>query len=278
MIRFNVMSIERINSQKHSIIQTLRDVQTEKSRQQLGLFPVEGIMVVRRALDYGTDVRSVVCTDKFVASPESASILSAADRLGVGVYQVSEGLMSKVVPAKPTPLVVAMVERRLHDALSLLEGENPLLVLIDQCENPDNLGMLLRSLDAAGVDGIVLTSDSVDPFNRLCVRASRGSVLSLKLSIVSKPEDWVKQAREKAFRVFSSSAHGAVSFWTESYTGPSIIVVGNEHTGVRQSIRDESDSFVFIPMSGKMESLNIAVAGAILAYEAARQRVINNTQ
>jgi len=269
------MNIERIDSQKHQIIKTLRDVQTEKSRAEIGAFHVEGAMVTSRALDYGSGTRFVVCTDRFISSPESERVLQAAEKRGVGVYSVTEGLMSKIVPGKPAPGVVAAVERKLHNPLELLEGENPFLVLIDRCENPDNLGMILRSLDAAGVDGVVITSDSVDPFNRLCVRASRGSVLSLKLSIVADHDGWIKKAQEAGFKAIASSAHGTKAIWEADFTGKSILIVGNEHTGVRQSIREQADSFIYIPMAGKMESLNIAVAAAIIAYEAARQRIQN---
>lgn len=268
------MNIERIDSQKHPVIQILRELQTEKGREHHQSFHVEGTMVVSRALDYGTKVRFVVCTDKF----ESSEILPATERLGVDVYQVTEGLMGKVIPCKPPPVIVASVERRLYDPLVLPDKANSVLMLIDRCENPDNLGMLLRSLDAAGIDGVALTSDSVDPFNRLCVRASRGSVLSLRLCLVTNPEQWLAQTQEKGFHVTASSAHGSKSVWDIDFTSPSVIVVGNEHTGVRDTIREIADSFVRIPMAGKMESLNIAVAGAILAYEAARQRAVSGEQ
>lgn len=266
------MNIERIDSQKHHVIQTLRDLQNEKSRAGIGAFHVEGTMLVSRALDYGPGVRYLICTDRFLSSPESRNIQTAAEQAEINIYSVTEGLMTKIVPGKPAPVVVAVVERRLYKPSELLDGENPLLMLIDRCENPDNLGMLLRSLDAAGVDGVAITSDSVDPFSRLCVRASRGSVLSLRLSIVSEPEKWLAQAQEKGFKAVASSAHGTKSIWTTDLNGSRILIVGNEHTGVRQSIRDMADWFIHIPMLGKMESLNIAVSAAIIAYEAARQR------
>ncbi|MEN6521513.1 MAG: RNA methyltransferase [Armatimonadota bacterium] len=267
-----MMDIERIDSQKHQVIQMLRDLQTERSRAETGAFHVEGAMLVSRALEYGPGVRCIVFTDKFLSSAECQSIQIASEQSGVNIYSVTEGLMTKIVPAKPAPGVVAVVERRLYKPSELLDGENPLLMLIDRCENPDNLGMLLRSLDAAGVDGVAITSDSVDPFSRLCVRASRGSVLSLRLAIVSEPENWLAQAQEEGFKVVASSAHATKNIWATDFTGSRVLIVGNEHTGVRQSIRDIADWFIQIPMAGKMESLNIAVSSAIMAYEAARQR------
>lgn len=242
--------IRQIDSQKHPVIETLRDIQTEKGRNTLSSFHVEGTMLVRRALDYGGHVSSVIFTNKFAATEESEDIISEAENQGIGVYAISEGLMAKVVPAKPAPGVVACVERKLYDPSDLLTQKSPLIFMIDKCENPDNLGMLLRSLDAAGVDGVVLTSDSADPFNRLSVRASRGSVLSLKLSTVCRPEDWIRQAIEQGFQVFATSAHAEDSFWKSNLTGPVIIVVGNEHTGVRPSIKELSNEFITIPMSG----------------------------
>jgi len=264
--------IEQIHSQKHPAAQTLREIQMEKGREGLGLFHVEGEMVVRRALDYGAGVRFVVLADRFRSTPDAAELLAAAERSGVGAFQVSEGLMGKIVAGKPPPGVVACVERRLHPPASLLDGPAPLIFLVDRCENPDNLGMLLRSLDAAGVDGVVLTSDGVDPFSRLSVRASRGSILSLRLAITDHPKQWLAQARERGFRILAASAHGTESIWSADFRGRALVAVGNEHEGLRPSVRETADSIVVIPMAGRMESLNIAVAAAILAYEAVRQR------
>lgn len=261
-----------IDGQKHPIMQTLKDIQTEKGREETGAFHVENPMLVGRALNYAHGVRFVVCTDRFLSSEDAPKVAEAAKTAGVELYRVTEGLMAKIIPSKPAPGVVACVERRICDPTDLLEGENRLIMLIDRCENPDNLGMLLRSLDAAGVDGVALTSDGCDPCNRLCVRASRGSVLSLNIGVVAEPENWIIVAKSRGFRVIASSAHGADNFWKADFTGRVILVVGNEHTGVRQSIRDIADSFIYVPMVGKMESLNIAVAGAIIAYEAVRQR------
>lgn len=262
---------ERIESQKHPVIQTLRDVQEEKGRERLGLFHVEGEMIVRRALNYGGRVAFVMLTNKFADGP-GAELAANAHAAGTRVYVVTEGLMAKAVPGKPPPGVVACVERRLCDPAELLSPASPLLFLIDRCENPDNLGMLLRSLDAAGVDGVACTSDGADPFSRLSVRASRGSVLSLKIAVVAEPERWLERAKEKEFGIVASSARATKDIWSMDFTGPVVVVVGNEHTGVRQSIRELADSIAYIPMAGKMESLNIAVAGAVIAYEAARQR------
>lgn len=261
-----------MDSQKHPIIELLRDLQTEKGREASGQFFVEGLMIVRRALDYGVAVHGIICTEKFALTPGVEEISAAAQASGIAIYGVTEGLMGKVVPAKPAPSVVAIVERRLYPSVDILAGEHPLIFMVDKCENPDNLGMLLRSLDAAGVDGVVLTGDGVDPFSRLAVRASRGSVLSLRLSIAAAPEVFVETAKERGFRVIASSAHGSAGIWSIDFGGNALVIVGNEHTGVRQSIRDIADELVRIPMQGKMESLNIAVSGAILAYEAARQR------
>ena len=268
----------RIDGQKHPIIELLRDLQTEKGRAEFGQFYVEGPMIVLRAIEYGARIEAIICTDKFALAEASESILSPARESGVKVYAVTEGLMGKVVPAKPPPGVVAIVERKLHRPSDILTGTSPIIFMVDRCENPDNLGMLLRSLDAAGVDGVVLTDDSVDPFSRLSVRASRGSVLSLKLSIAEHPEEWIVDAKSRGFQVAASSAHGNDGLWMVDFRKPTVVVVGNEHTGVRESIRELADVFTRIPMVGKMESLNIAVSGAILAYEAARQRAGGNVK
>ncbi len=164
------------------------------------------------------------------------------------------------------------MERRVASLSQVLSGECPLVQMVECCENADNLGMLLRSTDAAGVDGVILAADTTDPFSRRVVRGSRGAVFTVPICLQADPRRVIEEAKNNGFRVIATSAHADMPYTSVDYTGPTLIVVGNEHTGISDIVRGLADAVVRIPMRGKINSLNIAVAASVVLYEAVRQR------
>ena len=216
-------------------------------------------------------MESVILTDKFAAGPEAQALLERARCVGVGVYQCTEGLMAKILDAKPTPECLAIVERRVCSLADVFAGEQPLVQMVEACENADNLGMLLRSTDAAGVTGVVLAAETNDAFSRRVVRGSRGAVFTVPVCIHADSATVIAEARDWGIQVIATSARREL-LYGHRYTKPTMIVVGNEHTGISETVREMSDAIVRIPMLGKINSLNIAVAASMMMYEAVRQR------
>ena len=136
----------------------------------------------------------------------------------------------------------------------------------------DNLGMLLRSAEAAGVSGVVLAAGTVDPFGRRVVRGSRGAVFTVPISIQRDPAGVIEEARALGLQAVAASANADALYTDIDYTRPTLLAVGNEHTGVSDAVREVSDCVVRIPMLGRINSLNIAAAASVLLYEAVRQR------
>ncbi len=263
---------ERVSGQKDPRIRLLRELLVEEGRKRQGMFFAEGREIVARAFDYGAQVAFVVLADRFVASPDSQQILGRADRAGVPVLLATEGLLGKTLETKPTPECIAVVARKTHSLKEVLSGCRQLLLMVEQGENADNLGMLLRSCDAAGVTGVILAAGTTDPFARRVVRGSRGSVFSLPICITGSAAQVVDRAKENAVQVIASSANADLPYTAPDYRAPTVFVVGNEHTGISEEIRRRASKVVSIPMLGKVNSLNIAVAASVLLYEAVRQR------
>lgn len=263
--------MERVGGQKDPVIKLLRDLQTEDGRTRAGLFFAEGEELVRRAFDFGGRVDSVILTERFAGGAEVQDIAARAAGAGAPVYIATSGLLSKILDAKPTPDCLAVVERKTSPLPRLFSRDCPFLQMVERGENADNLGMLLRSTDAAGVDGVVLVQ-STDPFSRRVVRGSRGAVFTVPLSISDDPAEVIRRVKESGLQVIATSAQSDVAYTEPDYTKPTMVVVGNEHVGISNAVRNMADVVVRIPMRGRINSLNIAVAASVVLYEAVRQR------
>lgn len=261
----------QVTGQKEPLIKLIRDIQSPENRARFDCYFAEGEKLVRRAFKYGGTVKSLLLTDRYSCSAEGQQIADLAEAAGVDCYVCTAGLLSKVLDSKPVPECLVIMERtllRLPEALST----GNFVFMIESCENADNLGMLLRCADAAGVDAVVLAGNCVEPFNRKTVRGSRGAVFTLKIAIEPDIFKVIEATRSAGYSIFSSSANTDTVYSNISMQGPTIIAVGNEHTGISDTLRQSSDSVVRIPMLGKINSLNIATAASVLLYEYIRQR------
>jgi len=268
--------IRKVSGQKDAVIVLLRDLTTEDGRRRAGLFFVEGEELVRRAFDYGGTVHDLIISERFISSPGVQDLITLAEAAKVDAHIASEGLLAKVLDAKPTPECLAIVERKVASLSNILAADQALVLMLEHGRNADNLGMLLRSADAAGVSGVVLSADTTDPFARRVVRGSRGAVFTVPISIRNDPLSVIEEAKYAGFQVIASSARADLSYTTVEYTRPTLIVVGNEQTGISDVVRSISDAVVRIPMRGRVNSLNVAVAASVLLYEALRQRGLSS--
>ena len=148
-------------------------------------------------------------------------------------------------------------------------------LLCDKLQDPGNLGTIIRTAHAAGVDGIILTKGTVDIYNEKTIRASMGSLFHIPVIYDDKDNTIVKELCNKGFSLLSTSLEGDKDFFEEDLTGKLIISVGNEGNGVSKEIYDLSDKKVKIPMPGGAESLNVAIAASIILYEKVRQNKLN---
>ncbi len=264
--------LRKVTGQKDPIITLLRHLTTEDGRRSARRFFAEGEELVLRAFDYGGKVDALILTERFASSAQAAGLVSRAEAAGAEVCVATEGLIAKTLEAKPVPECIAVAERGVVPLSRVLSGKTRLVLMVEHGENADNLGMLLRSTDAAGVDGVVLAADTTDPFARRVVRGSRGAVFTVPICIQPDPVKVIEEARAAGFQIVSSSARSDIFHTKIDYTAPTMLIVGNEHVGVSDTVRSLSDAVVRIPMRGRINSLNIAVAASILMYEVLRQR------
>ncbi len=262
----------RIAGSKDPVLTQFRELGHGAGRRARSQFVVEGARLVQRAIQDGLPVDAVLFTPELPRTLEGDALLRAAREGHVQHYSLTEGLMGKVTTTRPVPPVVAAVfaAAREVDSLPLLRAGA--LLMVEQVDNPDNLGMVLRTADAAGVDGVIVIGEKTDPFHKNCVRAARGAVGRLPLFACRDPEAYLGRLREGGFRVVGGTAHAASELFRCAVPPPFAVVVGNEHAGISPSVLAACTDRVRIPMAPGQDSLNVGVAAGILLYELLRQR------
>lgn len=149
----------------------------------------------------------------------------------------------------------------------------PLLLILENLQDPGNLGTIIRMAEGAGVTGIIMSSNTVDIYNPKTIRSTMGSLYRVPVIYVEDICKTVEECRQKGVRVYAAHLNGTDNYNVKDYTQPTAFMIGNEGNGLTDKLTDKADELVRIPMQGKVESLNAAIACTILTYEAVRQRL-----
>lgn len=267
-----------VSKRKDAIASHVRKLASLKGKLEHSQFVVEGPLMVERAVADGLPVEAILYTAALVATSDGKSLLKQASMENLSCYQVSDGVMGSVTTTRPVPSVVASVH--LNYRYFLLEsGElnfhwspDCTVLIAENIGNPDNLGMTLRTADAAGVSAVLLSDEGASPFHKNCIRASRGAVGRIPLFYAPTADRAIEALRAAGWTVLGATAKTEKQLYTMEFRLPTAIVVGNEHLGISEQTRQRCTDLVRIPMAQGQSSLNVGVAAGVLLYELARQK------
>ena len=179
----------------------------------------------------------------------------------------------KYVSDTQTPQgVLCVVKRSRYEIESLLNIVNPHFIVLDNVQDPGNLGTIVRTAEGAGVDAIFMSKDCVDIYNPKTIRSTMGSIYRMPFIYIEDIVSLLGEFKEKGIRSYAAHLDGKNSYDQENYQQGTAILIGNEGNGLRDEVSDKADTWVQIPMKGQVESLNAAVAASIMMFEVARQR------
>ena len=265
--------IELISSLQNPRLKQLVKLRDRRPRDEAGVFLVEGYRQIIRALDKNIPLTELyICPDWYLGENEAA-LIARAQAAGTQTFQLTKDAFAKVAyRERPDGLLAVAPQwhRTLADLDALLKPE-PFLLVVEAIEKPGNLGTILRSADAAGVDALIICDPVTDLFNPNVVRASTGVLFSVPVIIAASEElrPWLAARRIRAVATTPS----ATDFYTNTdLRGPLAIVMGSEQYGLSDYWLREADARVLIPMAGQADSLNVAMATIITLFEAVRQR------
>jgi len=233
-----------------------------------------GIHPVEEALRSGSRRFDHVCVARERHDHRLGEIVTLARSVGVPVRTEPKEALSRLAGTTAHQGVVAIVgERAFLDVDDLLQGEEPRLVLaLDGVEDPQNLGALLRTAEGAGVDGVLLTERRSAPLSAVAVKASAGAAEHLRLSRVVNLVRALETLKTRNLWVVGLDERGTTDYDRYDFRSNTVVVMGREGAGLHELVRKTCDRLLRIPMAGKVDSLNVSAAGAVVLYEAARQR------
>jgi RNA methyltransferase, TrmH family len=259
-------TVERITSRQNPVVGKYRDAARGSTEDVL----LDGIHLVTDALAAGVRLRHVMIAADARQTPEVAQLLERLPR-GTDLVVASEPVMAAVSPVRSSSPVVALAARPSHDRAPF-DGSSPLVVIICDVQDPGNVGAIVRVAEGAGASGAIVAGHSADPFGWKALRGSMGSALRLPIVAVPTIDAAIAEARSHAAQVVATVPRGGVSIFDSVLTGATALLVGGEGPGLPPDAIEQADAQITIPMESAVESLNAAVAAAVMLYEARRQR------
>ena len=239
---------------------------------------IGGRRPVVEALAAGRPAARLLVAHSARPGPELNEVLAAARAASVPVETVDANRLKQLAGFDGHQGVLLEVgDRRFADVAELLaeatkRGHDPLLLILEHLQDPTNFGTLLRSAEAAGVDGVIFPERGAAPLSAAAVKASAGATEHLLLSRIDGLGETARELQERGIRLIAAEQDAPTAAWDVDLTGPIAIVVGSEGSGVSGAMRRRCDLLVRFPMAGRIASLNAATAGALLLFEVVRQR------
>jgi tRNA G18 (ribose-2'-O)-methylase SpoU len=253
----------------------LLDNRTKRTRS--GQLLVQGVRPITLAVAHGWSIRSLIHPIGRSLSDWATGLLEDRDLRAERIAMSPELLGELAGKAEDVPELLAVVAQPADRLDRIATGPDFLGVLFDRPTSPGNVGTVIRSADAFGAAGVIIAGHGADPYDPKAVRASTGSLFALPVVRIPAPGivlDWVADLRAGGLpvRVVGTDETGAFEVFDHDLTGPTLLVVGNETTGMSAAWRDACDVVVRIPIGGAASSLNAATAASVVLYETARQR------
>lgn len=254
---------------QNPVVKAAAELKQKKYRTQNGLYLAEGLRTAEEAVAYkAVETLFYVATD----DERTMRLLEDAAAQNIKLVCVSENVMKKIADTETPQGIIAVCKMRQPKLENLLASGKMLLVL-DRVGDPGNIGTMLRTADAAGIGGLVLLKGCADIYAPKTVRSSMGSLFHIPVLSGVSEQEFVSAAKKAGYDLLVTCLDGADNLYKADLSGRIAFVMGNEAGGVSESLLEQADKRVYIPMAGRAESLNVAMAAGIVMFEALRRKV-----
>jgi TrmH family RNA methyltransferase len=258
----------QITSPSNPLIKTLKSLHAKKGRAETGLFLAEGARLAVEAADLGVWPEILIYSPAALSRDQVRKLIAEAEARRVRVIETSEGVLAQI-SKRDNPQTVIGAYRQTLAPLDNVAGET--IVALEGVRDPGNLGTILRTADSTGAGGVVLLGESCDPFSIEAVRASMGSIFAVRLARASF-EDLVRYKAARGAQMIGASLKGAALDARAPAPARAIVLMGNEQSGLPPDMEAGCDLLMRLPMRGRADSLNLAVATAVMLYDLWRRR------
>ncbi len=261
-----------LTSKENKAVRYLVSLSDPKIRKKERAFLIEGLKMVEEALRDNLGVKQVIAAPS-LTQHHGKGVLKLAERLGVEILWISERLLDAISDSKTPQPVMAVVEMREHTEDQLIAQSSKLIVVAHHLQDPGNLGTIFRTAEAVGASGIAVTPHTVDAYNGKAIRGSMGSIMRVPVVKVQSEHDFVARCKERGFQTVALELNGRKTPFELDLTLPTVIMLGQESSGLSAEELVGFDHRVRIPMAETIDSLNVATSAAVILYEAFRQRM-----
>ena len=258
---------------------TLLALRTHRGRCLTGNYIIEGIRHLARAVEHNSPIEQLVADPSVLSNPFGQKLVRRLKQSGVPALRLTPELYRELTMANEPQGVCAVLRQQKTDIGALKPPRNSLWLAVESVDLPGNLGTILRTAEAAGVAGVFLLGNGSDlcsdPWDPACVRASMGSIFGLRL-VPCSMDEFVTWTRQHRVAIVGSSPSGLLDFKALRCRWPAVLLVGSERVGLSPQLMEHSDLMVRIPMHGRCDSVNAAVAAGVLLFEMSSQRGLSS--
>ena len=241
--------------------------QKARERKKQGLFVLEGVRECQLALKGGYEINTLLHCPELLADLPPALKAASSEIIAIDL-----AVYTKLAYRSSTEGIIALLKARKHGLENLdVLSPNPLLLVAEAPEKPGNIGALLRTADAAGLDGVIIANPRTDLYNPNIIRSSVGCLFTNQV-VHGTTDEVIGFLKERKIRIYCASLEAARSYTDIDYNGATALIVGTEAEGLSKKWLEASDQNIVIPMAGSIDSMNVSVAAGILIFEAKRQR------
>jgi TrmH family RNA methyltransferase len=261
-----------ITSRQNPKIKQMRALRQSKERRRSGLCLVEGIRPVAAAIEANAEVAYICYAPQLLTSEYAQRLIAQQEAMGIPCHAISDDLFRQVTTREHPAGVLAVVRQRWSHLDEFSKRNLSWVAALIAPQDPGNVGSILRTVDAAGVDGLLLLDGGVDPYHPTAVRAAMGAQFWVPLASSSFAAfaDW---AQRHGYHIYGTSAHGAVDYRQVTFQTPGVLLLGSEREGLSTRHTAVCETIVRLPMHGRVTSLNLAVAAGILLYAMAEEKI-----
>ncbi|WP_421725146.1 TrmH family RNA methyltransferase [Bauldia sp.] len=261
----------RITSLANPIVKEIRGLALAKNRRASGRFVAEGLKLVADAADSGWPIRTLVHTAAIGEDDRVAGLAAKTRSRGGDIVVVSPAVLAKITRRDNPQTVIGVFDQKTAPLKAIRPKDDAVWVVLEQARDPGNLGTIVRTVDAVGGAGVILVGDTVDPFSIEAVRATMGSIFNVTLTR-SREEEVLSWMAAWPGPIVGTHLAATIDYRRTDYRGPLLLVMGAEQAGLSPALADACRRLVKIPMAGRADSLNLAVATGVMLFEAARHR------
>ena len=263
-------STDTITSTANAEVKRLRSLHERKFRRQTGWFLAEGMRICTEAVALGWRMHRLAYLASRAGDGQVQALLEALARDGGRRLPVTESLLGRISRKDNPQMVLGAFEQRWLDTEAITPDRNRPWIALDRVRDPGNLGTIMRTADATGARGVILIGDCTDPYSVEAVRASMGAVFNVELAAMSEAE-FLTLAAGWPGQVIGTALPASRDYRTADYDSPLILLMGNEQAGLTDGLMSACTQLVRMPMRGRSDSLNLAVASGLALYEALRK-------